>query len=321
MAIGRGETDIARMPLDAPVPDVVDLDPYSARVVGAVARVAPAVLHIGNDGRGQGSGVLFTPDGYALTNSHVVAGAKAVTATLPDGRRVAARLVGDDPGTDLAVLRLDGSGFEHAELGRSGTLRVGQLVVAIGAPYGFQATVTAGIVSGLGRTLRARDGRLIQSVVQTDAALNPGNSGGPLADAAGRVVGINTAIIAPAQGICFAVGIDTAVSVAAQLMRDGHVRRARLGISVQTVELPGRLARGMGQASGAMVTGLQADGPAAQAGLRPGDVILRLDGAAVDGADALHGLLTGERAGVAVALDVLREAAPLRLVVTPDASG
>jgi S1-C subfamily serine protease len=299
------------MPLDAP------LDPFSAAVTFAVDQAAPAVLHISNGRNGQGSGVLFTPDGYALTNSHVVAGAASLIASLPDGRRIGARLVGDDPGTDIAVLRLDGAGFDHAALGSSAGLRVGQLVVAIGAPFGFQATVTAGIVSGLGRTLHARDGRLIQSVIQTDAPLNPGNSGGPLVDAQGRVIGINTAIIAPAQGICFAVGIDTAVLVATKLMRDGRIRRARLGVSVQTVALPRRLAHESGQAAGALVSAVQPNSPAARAGLRQGDVILALGNTAITGADALHAALA-EAAEQPLPLSLLRDGNKLMLDVTPE---
>jgi S1-C subfamily serine protease len=224
------------MPLDAlgasPPPD--ELDPYSAQVVNAFERVGPAVVHVlafGPEGKpkGQGSGVVFTPDGYVLTNAHVVAEAAKLRASFTDGQTFDAALVGEDAATDTAVLRLSGNGLPHAELGRSATLRVGQMVAAIGNPLGFQCTVTAGIVSALGRTLRTRSGRLIDSVIQTDAPLNPGNSGGPLVSGSGRVVGINTATIAPAQGICFAIGIDTAIWVATRLMRDGRVRRSRLG--------------------------------------------------------------------------------------------
>jgi S1-C subfamily serine protease len=309
------------MPLDA----APTLDPYSDRIVAAVEAVAPAVLHVAvaskGRGGGQGSGVVFTPDGFALTNSHVVAGAERLTASLPDGRQMAASVVGEDKATDLAVLRLAGSGFEHALLGTSATLRVGQLAVAIGNPFGFQTSVTAGIVSGLGRSLRAPGGRLIQSVIQTDAALNPGNSGGPLVGGDGRVIGINTAVFGPAQGICFAVGIDTAAFVATRLMRDGRIRRARLGVAVQTVPLLTRVIRhfALDQASGALITQVVAGSPAARAGLVEGDVLLRFAETAVAGADALHALLGEERAGVATQALVLRQARLLDLTLTPEA--
>src|SRR6201995_839652 len=225
-----------------------ELDPYSAQVVQAFDRVGPAVVHVmayGKDGRpaGQGSGVIFTPDGYVLTNSHVVARATRLSASLTDGQSFEATLIGDDPATDIAVLRLSGTGLPHAELGTSAALKVGQLVIAIGNPLGFTCTVTAGIVSALGRTLRTRGGGLLDSVIQTDAPLNPGNSGGPLVSGAGRVVGINTAVIAPAQGVCFAIGIDTAIWVATRLVRDGRVRRSRLGVAAPTVPIATRTRR------------------------------------------------------------------------------
>ena len=320
-------TQFQRMPLDnTGFPELVadELDPYSARVIHAFERVGPAVLHIRTkrpDGRplGQGSGVMFTPDGYALTNSHVVSGAGAIECSFADGRVFPAALVGDDPDTDLAVLRLAAGGVPHAELGSSAALRVGQLVVAIGNPLGFQATVTAGIVSALGRSLRSRSGRLIDSVIQTDAPLNPGNSGGPLVSGNGRVVGINTAIIAPAQGICFAIGIDTAVDVATSLMREGRVRRSRLGVAGETVPLDRRLVRhhGLALPSGAMVTALDKDGPAAAAGFHVGDVIVSFGETPVGGVDDLHRLLRGERAGQPVACNVLRAGKLERLTVTP----
>ena len=315
------------MPLDTlgSPPSVADeLDPYSARVVQAFERVGPAVVHIRTkrkDGHalGQGSGVVFTPDGYALTNGHVVAGAAAIDCSFTDGRLLAATLVGADDDTDLAVLRLAGSGLAHAELGSSAALRVGELVVAIGNPFGFQCTVTAGIVSALGRSLRSRTGRLIDSVIQTDAALNPGNSGGPLVSGAGRVVGINTAIIAPAQGICFAIGIDTAVDVASSLMREGRVRRSRLGIAGETVPLDRRVIRfhGLARPSGAMVTSIEPEGPAAAAGFQPGDVIVRFAGVPVGGVDDLHRLLRRERAGEPAETEVLRAGRLERLSVVP----
>jgi S1-C subfamily serine protease len=264
--------------------------------------------------------VIFTPDGYVLTNSHVVARAARLRATLTDGQSFDAPLVGDDPATDTAVLRLAGSGLPHAELGRSADLRVGQLVVAIGNPLGFTCTVTAGIVSALGRTLRSPSGRFIDSVIQTDAPLNPGNSGGPLVSGAGAVVGINTATIAPAQGICFAIGIDTAVWVATRLMREGRVRRSRLGLSGQTVPLDTRLRRfhNLTQPSAVLVAEVLADGAAARAGLQRGDVVVALDGAPIAGVDDLHRALTGERAGVSAPLTVLRRTERLSIEVTPD---
>jgi S1-C subfamily serine protease len=302
------------------------LDPYSDCVANAFEQVGPAVASIvaGNGRRsGQGSGVLYTPDGYLLTNSHVVSGAKSLSATLPDGRSFEATPVGDDPATDLAVLRLEGGGLPHAEFGRSAHLRVGQLVVAIGNPLGYQATVTAGIVSALGRTLRARSGRLIESVIQTDAPLNPGNSGGPLVDAHGRVVGINTAMAGWAQGICFAIGIDTAVHVATQLMREGRVRRSRLKLAAQTVPLDRPTLRKLERAiaTAVMILDVEADGPAAQAGAKKGDVILEFAGEPVAGVDDLHRLLVGELAGSDVPLHIRRAGRSLRLTVRPEADG
>jgi S1-C subfamily serine protease len=311
------------MPLD----DTALLDPYSASVVQAFDRVGPAVLHVTaldaqGRRRGQGSGVVYTPDGYALTNSHVVAGAARLRASLTDGRVVDAALVGDDPPTDIAVLRLAADGLPHAELGRSASLRVGQLVVAIGNPLGFTCTVTAGIVSALGRTLRTRSGHSVDSVIQTDAPLNPGNSGGPLVAAGGAVVGIATAMIAPAQGICFAIGIDTATWVATRLMRDGRVRRARLGVAGQTVPLEAGLRRrhGLVAASAVLVAEVAPDGPAARGGLLPGDVLVSLDAVPVSGVDDLHRALTEEQAGRSVALGVVRAGALLALTVTPEAA-
>lgn len=306
------------MPLDTM------LDPYSAQVVHAFEQVGPAVVHItafDAKGRpaGQGSGVIYTPDGYVLTNSHVVGSAARLKATLTDGQSLDASLVGDDPATDLAVLRLAGTGLPAAELGQSTTLKVGQLVVAIGNPLGFTCTVTAGIVSALGRSLRTRGGGLLDSVIQTDAPLNPGNSGGPLASGDGRVVGINTAMIAPAQGICFAIGIDTAIWVATRLMREGRVRRSRLGLAVQTVPILTRVRRfhGLEQPAGVMVSDITAGGPAAAAGLQTGDVIVAFDGAVVAGVDDLHRMLTVERVGRPVPLRVLRRAEMLVVDVVP----
>jgi S1-C subfamily serine protease len=303
--------------------DLAVLDAYSRAVTGAADRVGPAVLHLqveaANGRGGAGSGVVFTPDGYVLTNSHVVAGAKRLQATFPDGRVLAASLVGDDPDTDLAVLRLAGEASDFARLGDARKLRVGQLVIAIGNPFGFQATVTAGVVSALGRSLRARSGRLIDNVIQTDAALNPGNSGGPLVTAAGEVVGINTAIIAMAQGICFSISANTVEFVAARLIRDGRVKRSYIGLSGQNVVLPRRVVRfhDLARDSGVRVEATAADGAARQAGLLPGDIIVGFAGEPVGAVDELHRLLTEERVGSPAAVTVLRRAEKRALSVTP----
>jgi S1-C subfamily serine protease len=302
------------------------LDPYSARVATAFERVSPAVAHITaidpeGRSRGIGSGVVFTPDGYLLTNNHVVAGAARLVASMPDGHQIEAMPVGYDPATDLAVLRLAAGGLPFAEFSSSARLRVGQLVVAIGNPLGFQATVTAGIVSALGRSLRSPSGRLIDSVIQTDAPLNPGNSGGPLVDGNGRVVGINTAMIGAAQGICFAIGIDTAADVAARIMRDGRVRRSRLGIAAQTVPLDPRLARRLKRTapSAAMVSDVMPGGPAERAGLAKGDVVLSFAGETIRGVDDMHRLLIGERANTELPLEILRAGRLLTVTATPQA--
>jgi S1-C subfamily serine protease len=300
------------------------LDPYSARVAHAFETVGPSVVHIqaihANGRAGTGSGVIFAPDGYLITNSHVIAGAARLSASLTDAHRLEARLVGDDPATDLAVLRLNAAGLPHASLGRSSALRVGQLVVAIGNPLGYQATVTAGIVSALGRTLRSPNGRLIESVIQTDAPLNPGNSGGALVDGNGRVVGVNTAMVGQAQGLCFAIGADTVTDVTARLMRDGRVRRSRLGVAGQTTPLDPRLAKRLkrqGQTA-VLVSEAIAGGAAARAGVIAGDVILAFAGASVFTVDDLHRLLTAEIAGAEVGLTVIRQGRIESLTVRPD---
>jgi S1-C subfamily serine protease len=302
-----------------------ELDPYSARVAHVYEVVGPAVASVialrpNGQPAGQGSGVVFTPDGYVLTNSHVAGGQKDFQIVLPSGLKAPARMVGDDPDTDLAVLRMSASGLEYATFGSSAKLRVGELVVAIGNPFGYQTTVTAGIVSALGRTLRARSGRLIESVIQTDAPLNPGNSGGPLVDGRGRVVGINTAMAA-AQGICFAIGSDTAEDVAARLMRDGRVRRARLGLAGQTITLDKRLVRGLERASqnAVMVSEVMENTPAAAAGLLSGDVLLTFDGHALSGVDDLHRLLTSERAGKSIVITLVRGTHIQSVTIVPQA--
>jgi S1-C subfamily serine protease len=302
-----------------------ELDPYSARVAHAYETVGPAVASVvalSKAGRpaGQGSGVVFTPDGYVLTNSHVAAGAKEFHITLPSGIKNSARMVGDDPETDLAVLRMSANGLDFARFGSSSHLHIGELVVAIGNPFGYQTTVTAGIVSALGRSLRARSGRLIESVIQTDAPLNPGNSGGPLVDGRGFVVGINTAMAGAAQGICFAIGSDTAKDVAARLMRDGRVRRARLGIAGQTITLDRRLARRLGRpnANAVMVSEVIEGRAAARARVVAGDILLKLDDDVLLGVDDLHRLLTAERANRESHLTILRGHEIERVAITPE---
>jgi len=303
--------------------DLAAFDAYSRAVIGAVDRVGPAVLHLQIEVQkghgGSGSGVVFTPDGYALTNSHVIASAKRITATFADGHALTASIVGDDPDTDLAVLRLNGETPAWARLGSSRDLRVGQLVVAIGNPFGFQATVTAGVVSALGRSLRSRSGRLIDSVIQTDAALNPGNSGGPLVNSAGDIIGINTAIIAMAQGICFSISADTVEFVAARLIREGRVRRCYIGVAGQNVAVPRKVVRfhALARESGVLVQSVAQDGAASAAGLLSGDIIVEFDGRPIGDIDELHRLLVEDRLGVSVPMVVLRRELKLTLPVVP----
>ena len=306
------------------------LDAYSRAVVGAVDTVSPSVVFLevmarGDrrrgtaDRRGSGSGFVFTPDGFILTNSHVVHGASRIRATLTDGRRFDADTIGDDPGTDLAVVRIQGPNLTPAALGESAALRPGQIVIAIGNPYGFQCTVTAGVVSALGRSLRAGSGRLIDNVIQTDAALNPGNSGGPLVNPRGEVVGVNTAMIPAAQGICFAIAVDTARFVAARLIKDGRIRRAWLGLAGQTVPLPRRVVRffELPKASGVLVTGTEPDSPARAAGLRDGDIILEVAGIPLAGVDDLQRFVTDARVGVETPLVVLRGVDRVTIPIVP----
>jgi S1-C subfamily serine protease len=303
-------------------PDFGLLDAYSRAVVGAAQRVGPAVVHIqvrqGRGRGGSGSGFIFTPDGFILTNSHVVHGASELVVSTADGERFPAELVGDDPDTDLAVIR-GGHGSTSVPLGSSSKLTVGQLVIAIGNPLGFQHTVTAGVVSALGRTMRSRSGRLIDGVIQTDAALNPGNSGGPLVDSQGQVVGVNTATIMGAQGICFAIGADTAEFVASRLIRDGRIRRSYIGVTGQSAALHRRLVRSydLPSESGLLVLDLVPGSSARRAGLRERDVIIRFAGHAVAGVDDLHRMLTRERNGVACEVEVVRGTELVKLVVTP----
>jgi S1-C subfamily serine protease len=294
------------------------LDAYSAAVIRAVEEVGPAVVRV-EVGRGGGSGVVFAPDGFVLTNSHVVHSSAAVTVTLPDGRSMGAALIGADADTDLAVLRIDGSDLAWARLADSRRVRVGQVAIAIGNPYGFHHSVTSGVVSALGRSLRARSGRLMDDIIQTDASLNPGNSGGPLVTTSGEVIGINTAMILPAQGICFAIASNTVRLVASRLIRDGRVRRSYIGVAGQQTPIPRSLARAnqVAAASGVLVAAIENNSPAAAAGLQEGDVILGFDGHAVSGIDDLHRLLTDDRIGVPATVVVLRRGQRASLTITP----
>lgn len=308
-------------------------DAYSRAVIDVVDTVGPAVVRVATppdparrQPGGTGSGVVISPDGLVLTNSHVVQGARSVRLALSDTRTVEARLAGDDPHTDLALLRVtDDTTLPFARLGDSKTLRRGQLVVAIGNPLGFESTVTAGVVSALGRSLRARTGRLIDDVIQTDAALNPGNSGGPLVSSRGEVIGINTAVIAGAQGICFAVASNTASYVVSEIIRHGRVRRAYIGIAGQTVPLPRRVALALGltqspgptQALGVAIANVEAESPAARAGLASGMIVVALDGEPVTGADDLLRLLGAGRIGVPTELTVISGRERRGLIVTP----
>lgn len=302
------------------------LDAYSRAVTRAAERVSPAVVNVEvrqrEAGRGSGSGFLFTPDGLILTNSHVVHRAVRLDVALTDGRRMQADLVGEDPDTDLAVLRIDPPGLAPAPLGDSRSLRVGQVVIAIGNPYGFQYSVTAGVVSALGRSLRAQSGGLIDSVIQTDAALNPGNSGGPLVTAQGLVVGVNTAVILPAQGLCFAIPINTAKLVAGRLIKDGKIRRGYLGLGGQTVSLPRRLVRAyhLPVETGVLVVSIEEGSPAKRAGLAEGDVIVRYGRHPVAGIDDLHRVLIDEEVGVRSTLGILRASELATLDIIPGES-
>ena len=302
--------------------DAALLDDYSRAVTSAVARVAPAVVNV-EIGDGTGSGLVFAPDGLILTNSHVVSGATSVHVTTLDGRRLHADVVGDDPDTDLAVLRVSAYGLSIVPFGDSASLVPGQLVIAIGNPFGFQHTVTAGVVSALGRGLRARTGRLMENLIQTDAALNPGNSGGPLVTSEGVVVGVNTAVIRGGQGIAFAVPINSAQAVVSALLRDGKVRRAVLGVSAQTTAIPRRLVHEhlLPADHGVVISEVQPASPADVAGLRPGDIVIDFGGTPVTSIDVLHRLLTGDRVGTAVPIRVLRQGAPRRMIAIPTEPG
>ena len=314
------------------------MDAYSRAVITAAEKVSPSVVYIEvqqparsrrtnvprmpQELRGSGSGFIFTPDGFILTNSHVVHGARGIEVTVSDGCKYQADLIGDDPDTDLAVIRINAPNLVPTRLGEAQKIRVGQLVVAIGNPYGFQYTVTAGVVSALGRSLRAQSGRLMDDVIQTDAALNPGNSGGPLVNSRGEVVGVNTAMILPAQGICFATSIDTAKFVASRLIRDGKVSRSYIGLAGQNVPLPRRMVRyyNLAVESGIQVASFEGDSPARKAGLLTGDIIIGLDDHPISGIDNLHKLLTEDRIGRRSSLVVIRRTEKLSLEVVPQES-
>ena len=318
-------------PVDAPAAssdDAALLDTYSRTIVGVAEHVSPSVVKIDVQGApapapaagrrrprapeqatGSGSGFVFTPDGLVLTNSHVVSGASKIEVSLSDGRRLPASLVGEDPDTDIAVLRIYDTGLVPVSFGDSSKLRVGQIAIAIGNPYGFDCTVTTGVVSALGRSLRTKTGRLVDDVVQTDAALNPGNSGGPLVDSQGRVIGVNTAMIMPAQGICFSIAINTVSFVMGRLVRDGRIRRSFLGVAGQNVPLHRRVVRyhELTVETGVFVVSVEADSPAARAGVRDGDVIVGFGDKPISGIDDLHRLLTEEQAGVPAELTLIRD--------------
>jgi len=311
------------------------LDAYSRAVIEAAERVSPSVVYIQVTGRpngrrrqapqeitGTGSGFVFTPDGFILTNSHVVHGSSRIDVTLMDGRKFQAQLIGDDPDTDLAVIRITAPNLVPAQLGDSHAIRVGQLVIAIGNPFGFQYTVTAGVVSALGRSLRAQSGRLMDGVIQTDAALNPGNSGGPLVDSRGEVIGVNTATILPAQGICFATSIDTAKFVAGRLIRDGKISRSYIGVAGQNVPVPRRIVRfyQLPVETAVLVVSFETNGEvsaAKEAGLVAGDLVVEFDGVPIRGIDDLHRLLTDERIGKKTPVTVIRGVQKLTLELVP----
>lgn len=334
LSYGTGESQEARRERPDNNHDLELLDEYSAAVTRVVERVSPSVVKIEvshhsarrgrrwynwRPGEGTGSGVIFTPDGFILTNSHVIHRAAAINVVLADGREFKGQIIGEDVYSDLAVLRIDGRDLPAAKLGDSQTIRIGQLVIALGNPYGFDGTVTTGVVSALGRSLRAGAGRLIDNVIQTDAALNPGNSGGPLVNSRAEVIGINTAAIPWAQGICFSIPIDTAKLIATTLIKDGKVTRAYLGIAAQVLDVA-RNALKVHQLSGrrgVMINHVEEGGPAAQAGLTTGDVIVEFDGHRVESIDDLHRQLSGETIGKKVALTILRLEKRLTLFVTP----
>src|SRR5437868_4294955 len=313
--------------------DAMLLDEYSRTIVSAANRVGPAVVNIDIKQRldsrrgprevgGSGSGFVIAPDGFILTNSHVVHAANQIAVSLPDGREYPAQLVGDDPDADLAVIRIDAPHLAHVRLADSENLRVGQVVIAIGNPLGFQASVTAGVISALGRSMHAQSGRLIDNIIQTDAALNPGNSGGPLVNSAGEVIGVNTAMIRPAQGICFAIASNTAKLVAGWLIRDGRIRRGYIGVAGQNVPIHRRIVRfyGLPLETAVLVVSVENNSPAERAGLREGDLIIAFDDQPIGNVHHLHKILVGEQIGVPAKLTVIRHTEKLELTILPTES-
>ncbi len=305
------------------------LDSYSHAVSSVFEKVGPTVVHIRvskkpsdqrAEGEGTGSGFVIAPDGYILTNSHVVHEARRIEVLLSDGRTFGAVLIGDDPESDLAVIRINGPHLLHVKLGDSRTLKVGQIAIAIGSPFGFQQTVTAGVVSALGRSMRSQSGRLIDNVIQTDAALNPGNSGGPLVNSHGEVIGVNTAVILPAQGICFAIASNTAEFVTAWLIKEGRIRRSWIGVIGQTVPIHQRVVRfhRLPVNQGVLVAGNEPNSPSARAGLKEGDVIVAFGSHPVSGIDELHRHLSSDAIGIPVQFTVIRHTEKLRLIITPE---
>jgi len=337
MRLVSGGPTISSEARERKVPDTRDediLDAYSRAVTGAVEKVAPSVVKIdvkqrvpsranrrgaADELQGSGSGFIFTPDGFILTNSHVVHHATEIGVTLSDGRGYPGYMVGDDPDTDLAVIRIDAPNLVAAALGDSSPLRAGQLVIALGNPYGFYSTVTAGVISALGRSLRSQSGRLIDDVIQTDAALNPGSSGGPLVTSSGDVIGVNTAVILPAQGICFAIAINTAKFVVAGLIREGRIRRSYIGVAGQTVPLHRRIVRfyRLSFESGVLIESVDVASPAQKAGLLKGDIIVGFDDKPIGAIDDLHRVLTQEKVNTRVPVALLRGTERLTLEIIP----
>jgi S1-C subfamily serine protease len=318
----------SRIETETGTADTALLDEYSRAVVRAVERVAPSVVNIEVQQRsqnqprevaGNGSGFVITPDGFILTNSHVVHAATRIVVNLPDGHDHPAQLIGDDPETDLAVIRIDAPQLVHVRLADSENLRVGQLAIAIGNPFGFQASVTAGVISALGRSMHSQSGRLIDNIIQTDAALNPGNSGGPLVNSAGEVIGVNTAMIRPAQGICFAIASNTARLVAGWLIRDGKIRRSYIGVAGQNVPLHRRVVRfyDLPLETGVLVVSVEKNSPAEHARLREGDLIIAFNSQPIGSVHDLHKVLVSEQIGVSASLTVIRHTEKLKLPILP----